>query len=245
MPTVRLREVIRMSAPQEKVSIHLLTILELWYQNEVSDIKIVVNGEELYSNADVLDSFMFNFADYYFTAYEDWATASNFKALWKMWIRNNGENLYRQYHALFATYDPLHNYDMMEMAADGKRIDKTTKETQPTGKTISEIQQDRNAIGSAATGDPIMHTKTETSYDQAKSTETETPSNTQTMSFDGGTLTGYHDAAEHYLQRSGNIGTTTSMQMIRSEVEGRRDEMVDLLYDFIKRFVDRYCYYVG
>ncbi len=231
--------------PQKKVSIHLQTILELWYQNEVSDIKIVVNNEELYSNADVLDNFMFNFADYYFTAYEDRATAADFKALWKMWIRNNGENLYRQYHALFATYNPLHNYDMQETAADGKRIDKTVTDTQPTGKTISETQQDRNAIGSAATGDPIMHTKTETSYDQAKSTETETPSNTQSMSFDGSTLTGYHDAAEHYLQRSGNIGTTTSMQMIRSEVEGRRDEMVDLLYDFIKRFVDRYCYYVG
>lgn len=229
----------------EKISIHLLTILKTWWDNEVNDIKIEINNELLYDNADVLDTFMYNFADYYFTAYSEWASASNFKDLWKMWIRTNGENLYRQYHALYADYDPLHNYDMLETSADGKRIDKTVKDAVPTGKTITEMQQDRNAIGGSADGDPLMHTKSETSYDNAKSTETETPSNTQTMSFDGSTLTGYHDAAEHYLQRAGNIGTTTSMMMIRSEVEGRRDEITDLLYDFVKRFVDRYCYYVG
>lgn len=227
---------------ERKKVTQILTIVRSWYQNEVNDILIKVNNETLYDNGDVLDTFALNFADYYFTSYEPFDGATKFKDLWKMWIRTNGENLYRQYHALYADYDPISNYDMIEEAADGRRLDKTTKDTQPTGKTITESQQDRNAIGSSADGDPILHVKTETSYDQAKSTETETPSNTQTMSFDGSTLTGYHDSSEHYLRRSGNIGVTTSMQMIEQEIKGRQ---VDLLYDFVKRFVDRYCYYVG
>ena len=62
------------------------------------------------------------------------------------------------------------------------------------------------------------------------------------MDFDGDTLTGYHEANEHYLKRSGNIGVTTSAQMITGEVELRK---IDLLKDYIREFFNRYGYAVG
>ena len=229
--------------PLKREPIQLYQIFKIWYDSETTDLDITLHSETLYSNTEVLWTMMYHWSEYYYCGMDP--MENMFKALWKQWIRTNGENLYRQYKALYADYDPIANYNMTESAADGRKKDKNEIQTQPTGKTVTETQQDRNAIGSAAAGDPLMHTKTEQTYENAKSTQTETPTNTQSMSFYGSTLTGYHEATEHYLQRKGKIGTTTSMDMIRSEVEGRRTEETDLLYDFIKRFIDRYCYYVG
>ena len=138
-----------------------------------------------------------------------------------------------------AEYDPISNYDMTEQAADGRKLSKRTDTTTPTGGTESKVY--RYGLGSDADGS--LYSKEESLPKAGAKTElTESYDNNQSMTFDGSTLTGYHDAAEHYLKRSGNIGVTTSAQMIEGELQLR---MHDLLREYIKEFIDRYCFCVG
>ena len=154
---------------------------------------------------------------------------------WVNFIDRNGENLSRMLTALFSDYNPIENYSMTESGADGDREDKT--EISPTGTTTNT----QYGAGVNSTGDGAVMGKNVTSYENAKSTTT--PTNTQTMQFNGDTYTGYYKAREHYFKRAGNIGVTTSAQMIGQEIELRK--YCDLISDFVHTFIMQYCYFVG
>lgn len=205
------------------------------------------NGTTMYSSADVL-TVMQKWYDYYFVYPEldPPSTIYNpklfFITLWRRFVTGNAAGLTNLYKIFdVSDYDPISNYDMTEEAADGTRLDKATSTSIPSGET--EVQADifRTGLDSS---DPVLtdRTTTTTSFDNAK-TEIETnPDNTKSMDFDGSTKTGYHEAKEHYLKRSGNIGVTTTQQMAESEIQLRRH---DLLVEFVGRFINEYCYYVG
>ena len=232
-----------MPTKPKKKAVQLYDILrEIYNQDQGFQLKIQYDTDLIASGTQVFTEMIERFADYYYSTHQPFDSYLNFLLLWTRWNELHAYDLWRAWSAMRADYNPIENYDMTETAADGKRIDKTKKETEPTGKTIYETQQDRNAIGSGTYGDPIIHTTTETSYDHAKSTETETPDNTQSMQFNGSTYCGYHDAAEHMLQRHGNIGVQTAADMIEKEISLREKENVSA---YIKRFIDHYCYYVG
>ena len=109
-----------------------------------------------------------------------------------------------------------------------------------TGTTTNTSELSRAGLDSST---PVLSDKTETttSFDEAKTTTTDTPDNTLTAAFGDDTLTG-HEVTEHRLSRSGNIGVTTSQQMIESELELRR---TDLLGEFVTGFAKQTLYYVG
>lgn len=155
-------------------------------------------------------------------------------AEWSYFISRNGENLVRMLAALFSTYNPISNYDMIEKSVDGETLDEI--ETTPSGKTITKSY----AAGLNSSGDGALTGKNETTFENAKSTTT--PKNTKSVTLDSETLANVHKATQHILTRSGNIGVTTSAQMITQEIELR---VVDLIDDFVKRFFDKYTRYVG
>lgn len=164
---------------------------------------------------------------------------SYFAALWTQYRMNTQDQLMRAVDAMTAEYNPISNYDMLEQSADGHRRGDLTDTVTPTGGTESKTY--RYGIDSGTDGElsdrsevlPKSGTKTETKH---------VHTNDQSMDFDTGTLTGYNEATEHYLKRSGNIGVTTSAQMITGEVELRK---IDLLRDYIREFFNRYGYAVG
>lgn len=153
---------------------------------------------------------------------------------WSDFIARNGENLVRMLAALYSTYNPISNYDMIEKSVDGETLDEI--ETTPSGKTITKSY----AAGLNSSGDGALTGKNETSFENAKSTTS--PKNTKSVTLDSETLANVHKATQHILTRSGNIGVTTSAQMITQEIELR---VVDLIDDFVKRFFDKYTRYVG
>lgn len=162
-----------------------------------------------------------------------------FASLWTDYRNNTQDQLMRAVEAMQAEYDPISNYDMLEQSADGRRYSKETDTTTPEGGTESTTYA--YGIDSDADGNPAQRVQTK----PLKDTNTETTKeydNDQAMSFDGDTLTGYHEANEHYLKRSGNIGVTTAAQMITGEVDVRK---IDLLKDYIREFFNRYGYAVG
>lgn len=229
---------------EHRTDFELYSILEYYFDNESDEFKIEIDGVALYTSAEVLLLMIDRYSDYVYSVSDIFAdTAGSYLiAQWKKYIARMGTNLLRAYNALYASYDPISNYDMVEQAADGDRKDKNTRESEPTGTTTVTVQNSAAGVDSVGAGANTDHSEQTTSYDNAKLTDTETPTNTMTMDFDGSTHTGYHEAREHYLKRSGNIGVTTSQQMIQSEIELRR---VDLLSDFLTGFARQVFYYVG
>lgn len=162
-------------------------------------------------------------------------------AEWQLYIARNGENLKRKLDALFAEYDPISNYDMYEQGADGKKQDK--HRTKPSGKIQTTSEQYQAGIDSLTEqGALTSKTQNTTAYLENANTETEYDNTKTIRNNDGETETGYHEATDHYLRRYGNVGVTTSAQMISGELSLRT---VDLISDFVHRFFDAYCYYVG
>lgn len=159
-------------------------------------------------------------------------------AEWGNFIARNGVNLKRMIDALYSDYNPIENYSMVEIGTDGERRDNTR--VTPSGSTTITSTPYVTGINSSGDGAQAGKTETTTTYNDAQS-ETEYD-NTLSADFDGDTKTGYNVASEKFLKRSGNIGVTTSMQMIRQEIDGRR---IDLIQDFVDRFFALTCYYVG
>ena len=168
------------------------------------------------------------------------ATVAYYAALWTQYRQNTEDQLLRAVDAVTADYDPLSNYDMKESGADGKRLSKETDTTTPTGGTKTTTY--KYGINSGADGAEDGRAET-VPIDGAKTELTREYQNNQSMTYDGSTLTGYHDANEHYMQRHGNIGVTTNVQLISGEVEMRLK--TDLLRDYIKEFFARYGFCVG
>ena len=162
-----------------------------------------------------------------------------FAALWTDYRNNTQDQLMRAVEAMKAEYDPISNYDMLEQSADGRRYSKETDTMTLEGGTESTTYA--YGMDTDADGNPAQRVRTKPLEDTSTETTKEFE-NDQSMDFDGDTLTGYHEANEHYLKRSGNIGVTTSAQMITGEVELRK---IDLLKDYIREFFSRYGYAVG
>lgn len=202
-------------------------------------MKLTVTPDDMYTGIQVLNELELYSSYLMVVPVGVTADAAYFAGRWTEYRKNTVDQLHRAWIAMKADYDPISNYDMLEQSADGRKLSKRTDTTTPTGGTESKVY--RYGLGSDADGS--LYSKEESlPKTGAKTTLTESYDNNQTMSFDGSTLTGYHDAAEHYLKRSGNIGVTTSAQMIEGELQLR---MHDLLREYIKEFIDRYCFCVG
>lgn len=176
---------------------------------------------------------------YYDGTTQEEITGGYIFAEWADFITRNGQNLKRMIDALYSEYNPIENYNMREQGANGVKQDK--HRTTPHGKIKIENTPYQTGINSTGDGAQTGKTVTETSYENADS-ETEYDNSMSIKNNDDLQETGYHRGEQHYLKRSGNIGVTTSAQMIEQELNLRT---VDLIDDFVKRFFDKYCYYVG
>lgn len=197
----------------------------------------------LFSHSDIFDVFAYNYSSYYVTVSSVYRPSTAFFLnLWHSYVTQTAGNLARALDAMTAEYNPINNYDMIEKSADARKLSKETDTTTPTGGTETENEVKVYGLNSGATGADSDYSKT-TSRPLAN-TKTETVreyDNDKTGTAGGQTVTG-HDVNEHILTRSGNIGVTTSAQMITQEITLRR---VNLMKDYVREFVNQYCYSVG
>ena len=183
------------------------------------------------------------------------------------WVLYNNlykDDLDRALAALYSSYDPISNYDMIEEGADGERRAKMTDTTTPHGKITTDVtlsgtlQTDTTLYKSGvdSSGDGVQtdksttvetpttrKTTTETSYQTGTdSVITHQSDNDKSATAAGTTLTGLDTGREHVLSRKGNIGVTTSQQMISSELELRKQ---DFILQYIRRFIAYHCSSIG
>lgn len=83
-------------------------------------------------------------------------------------------------------------------------------------------------------------TESETSFTNLKDERTIEHENDQSGSVNGNSIENAAEVSEHYFERSGNIGVTTSQQMITSEIELRY--LYNLRYMFIREFITRFTF---
>lgn len=83
-------------------------------------------------------------------------------------------------------------------------------------------------------------TETETEYTALTDTRTISPDNTLSGSVAAGNVTNAHEVNEHHFERSGNVGVTTSQQMIESEIQLRYWNNLKMI--FIAEFIRKYTF---
>lgn len=122
-------------------------------------------------------------------------------------------------------YNPIENYSMTEKSKDTRTPDITQTNK---GKNTNTVGVDTSITTGKTTFDKsidfINDTKT-----------TNTGTNTGTQDINATVTTAGNETTEHELTRSGNIGVTTSQQMIESERKLAMFSVVDL---FIKAIAD-------
>lgn len=170
------------------------------------------------------------------------ASTAHFITLYNDYRANVKAQLYREWKALQAEYDPVSNYDMTESAHDGKKLSKQTDTATPFGGTETTIN--RYGIDSGDNGEPYDKTTIKPLADTKTETTKEYTGDKSIIDNEGNTLSGYHETNDHFLQRKGNIGTTLASDMVEAEA-ALREKYNDLLLRYVKEFINRYCFYVG
>lgn len=130
----------------------------------------------------------------------------------------------RMWEVYTTEYEPSENYNMIEHGADGKKDSKTTTTVTPNEHNV-QVKTDSDVYGfnsstavnsgdvtqtTTYNGDPTITTIS--GWDaQNNSQSMQNPINEQT-------LNGFKETNEHYFIRHGNIGVTTTQQMLESEI---------------------------
>lgn len=146
------------------------------------------------------------------------------------------------YAALTADYNPINNYSMTESGEDTR----TNTGTQSTSGTRSGTETETPNLTNTTTGENnssggLYGFNSAESVPSDTTHGTNTNTNTQsgtvnTNTSDTTTSTRTDDLTEkniHTFERSGNIGVTTSQQMIESELELRKKQFYSIVYSNI------------
>lgn len=132
-----------------------------------------------------------------------------------------GEAWTRKYNALTAEYDPLKNYDMVESENEHIVDDATTGVTGSSANNSTTVNSTHNVYG----------------YNSSSASPSESDSATTSQNTDMTTDYDNDRTISRGLRRSGNIGVTTSQQMLQSELELRSYRFFEEVYKDVDRIV--------
>lgn len=206
---------------------------------------LTVNNVTVKSADDVLNYILYT--------YEYWKTPTPIETAWSVFQSMHHADFEKAFDAWTADYNPLHNYDGTEITLDVRKEGKTTITNTPDADhntVITEATEDaqtvtENDVTTYDSQTPRLDNKstvtptggTVTTYDYKTKAENERTD--ASMTIDGETVSG-HDINYHKLTKGGNLGVTTSQQMIESEVQMRLEPLIKMYLDtFIKEYA--YC----
>ena len=200
------------------------------------------HGNELIDNETVKFYFTFRYGDLYCNdMYPKFYTYNEVHA----------DDLKRALDAWNATYNPLDNYNGKEVRVniDNVGTETTIRENDPLHNTVTSTAVDGTYTETKTTTDTSDSYRGQTkdeqhggtvTTDDVKTTNTKSRENT-TLSIDGDSYTA-HDVRGEIYTRAGNLGVTTSQQMITSECEMRLNPVIK---NYLDRFIYMYASYVG
>ena len=144
------------------------------------------------------------------------------------------------YEALTTEYNPLENYNMVEHADDSTTKDYGEKEksfehgaqsgTTTKGAQEDTVETDLSAFNSQTYQDKDKQTQNSGSRTDSYSNNSYTDKETEEANQDSETL-------EHDLTRSGNIGVTTSQQMLEAEIRVRAYNLFAEIFNDIDTYL--------
>lgn len=137
-------------------------------------------------------------------------------------------------NALLTEYNPIENYNSTE-----------TEIVEITGETSTTSENSTTATGETTTNTSGETTETLSPYDSenfnnnsknnSSGNTTESSSNTDNTS---NTMSGTTNQSNNRtLKRSGNIGVTTSQQMIQSEIELRKNDLINDFFNIVQNYI--------
>lgn len=132
-----------------------------------------------------------------------------------------GDAWTRKYEALTSEYNPLNNYDMTESEGESIVDDATTGVTGSAANNSTTVNSSHNVYG----------------YNSSTATPSESDSATTSQNTDMTTDYDNERTITRNLTRSGNIGVTTSQQMLQSELELRAYRFFEEVYKDVDRIV--------
>lgn len=175
--------------------------------------------------------------------YPDFNYMKNRITIWSNKYQINWKKLY---DTTVLEYNPIENYDRMEdwtdtddetstSARDNTRNTTNTVKSTSTNEIMNSVNvTDQNTAFNAGLADHAKQITDGDTTENGSITNTETGKDTENENVNGG-RTGRHTKTG---RAHGNIGVTTSQQMIQSE----RDLVVFNLYDVIaESFIENFC----
>lgn len=150
-----------------------------------------------------------------------------------IFIQKEQDNYYRMVTALTESYNPLENYNMVELSGSASKVS-DTKST--PGKVTSEVGVFPFNSNTSGAANSKPESITETSAMQSTAGYVDANQDMEWSSGDdfGKTPKGNSVAMSKHT-RSGNIGVTTSQQMLEQELELRTKSIID---DFLTKCAD-------
>lgn len=140
--------------------------------------------------------------------------------------------------ALYADYNPIHNYNMEESETTNEVKNEDTISSGSDNRTVNLSTAN---TGSNSVADDVYAFNSENASHDKKSTETvgTTESNTGTDNRALSNTTNYDTDNEitRGLTRQGNIGVTTSQQLIESELKLRANKFFDIVFSDIDKLL--------
>lgn len=160
-----------------------------------------------------------NFVLYYVT--DGYITNNNLKKISGIWYTLHRATIDRMWADYNEQYNPIENYSMTESGTDTKTGTDTVTisgEVENSQTGTQRLQGDTTATGNIYgynSASAVPSDKTETDTD---TTRTDNLTNT-TVYNNRNDETQYNTENAHELTRSGNIGVTTTQQMLQSDIE--------------------------
>lgn len=153
-----------------------------------------------------------------------------FKKILKAWSRTRMPEWQRVEAALIAEYNPIHNFDRYEDYSDTN----TEKET-GTSNSISSTESNANGTNESTESETAFNT--ESFKNRTKNAGTDTANSTASATNKSDNTVTRETKVQHTAHLYGNIGVTTSQQMILREMSLRREDLEKyIIDDFKKRF---------
>lgn len=206
----------------------------------ISDIKD--NDNNVILTASLLISYLYN-------TYGNYKTNAPLSNLWLMYDSTHHADFLKAWTAWNAEYNPLENYNGIETNVRQYMDGETTQTVSHGKKTTNTILGDGmktetkvTTFDSTTPRDDNITTNTgSTETADSGTTTTTTDQSVKSLTVGGENYTADKIEAETNA-RHGNLGVTTSQQMITSEREMRLNPLITMYLD---TFISDYAYYVS
>ena len=154
--------------------------------------------------------------------------AATLKAFLATWSKLHSANWSRMQDALNTAYNPIHNYDRTETFSDVESVAGTGNASGSSSEAETSDREEYGAgFNSAASGAPAIPVRREQTSPRRQSSQTSATESTTSRSL------------QHESSISGNIGVTTSQQMVEAEVQLR--DKFTLYYLILDQFRREIC----